>query len=589
MALPAALQALFDRLQTYNSDAYNASTNPGGFARGGNQKPVDNFIKSVRDFTAFGKGISDLTSSASSDAIAAAQAASEAKAARDAAQTSATNAATSEGNALTYRNQAQAAAAGVSLPAITAANALQFLQVKPDGSGYRTVDIPPDPAILPITMTAPTSGATDVGAGGTYTFVARAFVGDTTGFYSNYGVPVASRFVNVYEPGGANPVKTFTASGGGPSLVANLQGSGLAVSHAYQFEFGYTDAQGNTVKSPKVSATTASQFKPSEGQAYQGGFLGFQNFGDGDLFDLVVAPKSTEANKQWYSTTSNLFEGMYSRVSGDRNTTRFAVAVPTNTTTFAAGYAATVTIGGAAAYLGAIDELRAISSKLKPSVAVEAAFKAGGVEAFVNGAWSSTELTSSNASATNMTTGSDASEAKTTSYPVRAIKRVSTFAPYPIGTAMEGGTLAAYFTDLSSGSPVTYMLIVADKATEVTRQWATTNALNGGSVQSRTNGFTPTDTVDWTSAYPAFLYCKDLVSGGKTDWYLGAIDEMLAIARMNSQLPSAQQLVVDQIWTSTETAASTAKALNADRTENDGTKGIARYVRPIRRALLPAT
>lgn len=59
MALPAPLQALFDRLQTYNSDPYNSTSNPGGFARGGNQKPVDNFIKSIRDFTAFGRGISD--------------------------------------------------------------------------------------------------------------------------------------------------------------------------------------------------------------------------------------------------------------------------------------------------------------------------------------------------------------------------------------------------------------------------------------------------------------------------------------------------------------------------------------------------
>lgn len=443
--------------------------------------------------------------------------------------------------------------------------------------------------ILPITMTSPASGATDVGAGGTYTFVARAFAGDTTGFYSNYGVPVASRFVNVYEPGGTVPVKTFTAAGGGPSLVANFTGSGLVVSHAYQFEFGYTDAQGNTVKSPKVSATTAGQFKPSEGQAYQGGFLGFQNFGDGDLFDLVVAPKSTEASRTWNNGSSSLL-GAYSRLNGPANT---PLALGGDSSNNAQKYAASITIGGVAGYLGAIDELRAISSKLKPSAAVEAAFKTGGAEAFTSTTnWSSTELSSSSANLVGMVDGSDGGAGgKASSFLVRAIKRVPTGTPYPIGTAMEGGYLAAYFTDLSSGSPVTYMLIVADKATEVTRAWGSgSGASTFYNKISRTSGVQNFNTASG-AIFPATDYCDQLVSGGKTDWYLGAIDEMLAIARMNSQLPSAQQLVSGSIWTSTEADASTAKFMNTSNSspENTDSKSLSKFVRPIRRVLLPAT
>lgn len=138
MALPAALQALFDRLQTYNSDAYNASTNPGGFARGGNQKPVDNFIKSVRDFTAFGKGISDLASQAGADAQATAADRVQTGQDRTAAAASATNAAGSASTAKADADRAVGAAAGVNLPALVAGDELKFLQVKQDRSGYQT-------------------------------------------------------------------------------------------------------------------------------------------------------------------------------------------------------------------------------------------------------------------------------------------------------------------------------------------------------------------------------------------------------------------------------------------------------------------
>lgn len=600
--------AAVDRINAANGNAYDASTNPGGLAQGGHRQ---NFVPDLQAAVAVAQWSADSAAEAASNTASTAADRVQTGQDRTAASQSATNSANSatEANNQALRAQqwaespenvpvvsgqfsakhwsakAQSWAAGVSLPAISAANAYQILRVKADGSGYETYDLPPTPPILPITMTAPASGATDVGAGGTYTFVARAFVGDTTGFYSNYGVPVASRFVNVYEPSGTNPVKTFTAAGGGPSLVANFTGSGLVVSHAYQFEFGYTDAQGNTVKSPKVSATTASQFKPSEGQAYQGGFLGFQNFGDGDLFDLVVAPKSTEASRQWNGGNSTSLSTL-SRLNGPSNTALYVSQGVGDATSSAQKYANSISIGGVTGYLGAIDELRAISSKLRPGVAVEAAFKTGGAEVFTDaGHWSSTEIDSSIATRTDMTSGSNVTSPKTNTFNVRAIKRVSTIAPYPIGTAMEGGYLAAYFTDLSSGSPVTYMLIVADKATEVTRAWdnANSGAIN---YRSRTNGKQYDAEI---SALPALQYANSLVSGGKTDWYLGAIDEMLAIARMNSQLPSAQRLPNQTYWTSTEISSSVATSMDTGVERGADGKSTALFVRPIRRVLLPAT
>lgn len=150
MALPAALQALYDRLQGYNGDPYNATTNPLGIARGGNQNPIGNFLKLVKDYTAFGKGISDLTSSASADAIAAAQSAASALAERQAAQNAATNAynsaqdaaakvalaAAEADRAKAQADLAKAFATGLNMPAVTPDMAGRFLKVNADGTAY---------------------------------------------------------------------------------------------------------------------------------------------------------------------------------------------------------------------------------------------------------------------------------------------------------------------------------------------------------------------------------------------------------------------------------------------------------------------
>lgn len=451
----------------------------------------------------------------------------------------------------------------------------------------------PGDLIYPIMLTSPTSGETNVGNGGTYTFVIKAdgYSADATGYYSLYGFPQASRSVRVYLASAPTTLVTaFTTAGSGNTVIANFSGV-LAVNTDYLAEGVFTDTFGNESKTAKVPFKTATEFKPGVGQAYSGGFMAYPNFGDGLLYDLVVAPKSTEASKAWIFNDAVL-RSAFSRLNGPENAAKMRAV--NNDLGGAAQYANTISIGGTAGYLGAIDELRAIAFKLKPSAAPVTAFQSGGSEVFVNGnAWSSTELTASNASVTNMTNGNESAggEAKTVSLPVRAIKRIPAPMPYPIGTAMEGGYLGAYFTDLSSGSPVTSMLIVADKATEVTRQWETSaNGAIGGAALSRTNGSAFTEANGSFAGLAALNYCQTLTSGAKTDWYLGAIDEMLAIARVNASLPIGQRLDATGIyWTSTETDASTAKNFTMPSlAEASGSKSTSRLVRPIRRVLLPA-
>ena len=137
--------ASIDRIPRYNPlDPANGGD---AYSFGGDGY-LDNQMRQTVDALIVARGARRMALSASSAAILAAQEAASAKAERMAAQNAATNAynsaqdaAQSEGNALTYRNQARDAVASVSLPAIGAANALQFLQVKPDGSGYQAAAV----------------------------------------------------------------------------------------------------------------------------------------------------------------------------------------------------------------------------------------------------------------------------------------------------------------------------------------------------------------------------------------------------------------------------------------------------------------
>lgn len=583
--------AAIARLLDANNNAYDETTNPGGLAEGGHRQ---NFVPDLQASIDVGEWVEEMAgevetvvSGAGDSAIAASAAAMAAGNARtDVIQLKADTQDLKDA-AFGFAEAAESAAAGVNLPAITIADAGKALVVKDDGTGYEPalIDVPTTPPILEIAITSPASGATGVGAGGGTTFVG-------TPYYSLYGVPQDSRAVNVYDAAGTTLVTTFPASGAGTTVAATLTGV-LAVNTPYQAEMVYEDALGNTAVSPKVPFTTATVFKPGVGQAYEGGFLGFENFGDGYLYDLITAAKSTEASKTWDSGST--VTSALSRLNGVTNTAAIVFQFG-GATTLAGPYADQLVSGSQTDWhLGAIDALRAIATKLRPSAATQAAFQTGGAEVFENGGhWSSTELTASNAAVVGMGDTLEFSIVKTSPRLVRPIRRIQVPLPAGLsyGQAYEGGYIAAAFTDMSVAAPNTFLLIVADKATEVTRRYDGVGGVAvGGATLSRTNG--PSATAAALASRganaEAFSYCDNLTSGTKTDWYLGAIDEMLAVKRMDALLPSGQQLgSATTFWTSTEVDASNAKAINTGGAEISAVKTATAIVRPIRRVLLPA-
>jgi len=327
---------------------------------------------------------------------------------------------------------------------------------------------------------------------------------------------------------------------------------------------------------------------PGDSDPANGGYRAYNNFGDGLLYNLNIAPKSAEVNRTWNNGSTTTSTNALSRLNGPDNTDLGSVLG--STATSAQLYAKSISVTNfTAPYLPAIDELQAISSKLRASVTTANLFKSGGSEE-LNAAFSSTssETSVSTFSALTISSGAETvGRSKGQSDSVRPIRRFLASAPFPIGTAMEGGYLAAYFTDLSSGAPLTYMLIVADIATEVTRAYQTSASSLGGANLSRTNGFTPSEAAVTNSA--AMFYCQQLTSGTKTDWYLPAVDELLAIKRMEASLPSGQQLSATlNTWTSTEVTSTTAMVVGPAGGTSSPTKTTSTYaVRPVRRVLLP--
>jgi len=432
------------------------------------------------------------------------------------------------------------------------------------------------------TMSAPADNATNVGS-------QNSAVTLTASAYSHIaGVTQASRKFELSKDNFTTIITVNGTAGQASATIASPRDV-LTANTAWKVRCVDTDTNGGSATSAPTTFTTTTQYRTVPGEPDSGGFKAYNDYGDGLLWDLIIAAKSTEITRTWNGTETSI-RGAFSRLNGPINTDIASTGGTSGNS--AQLYAKSVSIGGVAGYLPAIDEARAISSKLKPSVATVAAFQSGGSEVFQDSNWwSSTELNSSTAYSTNFSTGLHSDSPKTGVYLVRPIKRVAAVMPYAIGTPMEGGYLAAYFTDLSSGAPVTYMLIVADKATEVTKVWRSANQTEN--TTSRTNGAANTNTI-WNNTQAdnnASTYCYNLVSGGKDDWYLGAIDEMLAIARTNSSLPSAQQLTTANniYWSSTELDSSNARYMQLNvPTEGATAKTGTQWVRPIRRVPLAA-
>lgn len=156
------------------------------------------------------------------------------------------------------------------------------------------------------------------------------------------------------------------------------------------------------------------------------------------------------------------------------------------------------------------------------------------------------------------------------------------------GSAFEGG----YFVGMWSG----YALIAAPIAGEVSRAYRTSAVGTSGTYTSF-DGVTNTNALKAISsnlsAFPAALYCEDLVYGGYTDWYLPASGEMILFQKASELFPVGEGMPNGTPYWSSTMAANGGTVAWAILRQNANLGGISSTsittsarVRPFRRVLL---
>lgn len=229
----------------------------------------------------------------------------------------------------------------------------------------------------------------------------------------------------------------------------------LSVSTSYTMEVQYNGGFGSSMFSDKLTFSTASSFVPdTPGAPFGGGYYAGKIKVDGQIYALVIAPKSlggdSSSTLAW-KTSNSTTTGTTSVNNGWANTQAMVTAgIAAHP---AANFCRNLNIGGYTDwYLPSKDELEILYRSFKPTTDSNstsygansssvpptnnytsgnpaqtsiALFKSGGAEAMVaNYYWSSTEYSSTRAWRQSFSSGYQIYYLKTGTYYVRGVRRV---------------------------------------------------------------------------------------------------------------------------------------------------------------------
>jgi hypothetical protein len=270
-------------------------------------------------------------------------------------------------------------------------------------------------------------------------------------YYSLYGIAMAAGQWEVSTVSDFSSTVVSTGDVAGTSVSYTVTGGILVVSTTYYWRVRYKDANGTYSDwSTGTSFTTAASFVPAIGSALGGGFFAGQIDQSGTIYNLIIAPKSSgeDSSKQW-KTANTTTAGTTSVIDGPTNSTNM-----NNASHPAAQFCEGLSIGGFSDwYMPAKNELEVCYYNLKPTTTSNntssgtntnavpsrgsnytagtpaqtsvAAFQSAGAEAFAaDDYWSSTENSATNAWEQYFFDGSQSGNGKTSSYYVRAVRRV---------------------------------------------------------------------------------------------------------------------------------------------------------------------
>lgn len=270
----------------------------------------------------------------------------------------------------------------------------------------------------------------------------NAFASVTFTAPSNVGGSAITGYTVVSTPSG------ITGTGASSPITV----SGLSNGTAYTFKVFATNSYGPSAFSAASNSVTPA---PAIGDAFEGGFYTGQIGVAGVATHyLVVAPVSSGQSTLTWKNAQSATTGADSDIDGPQNTADM-VADGNSTVYPCAHFCNDATIGGYTDwYMPALNELEISYYNLKPTTtanntgsginpnAVPArasnytsgdpaqtsvtAFQTGGSEAFASAKyWCSTELSATRARRQDLNNGIQYDQTKTTSYRVRAVRRVA--------------------------------------------------------------------------------------------------------------------------------------------------------------------